>query len=148
MSTEAIVFGSLWTIFSFALFGILLYLIDKKDKQQHRLLDISQYEINTRTSLDNTIPSALDGFISDCFNDYLVMVLLPKGEEYITEEREQQIIADLSAKVAERISPNFIDKLSQYYNVDTLDKVIADKIYIAVLNYCVNNNTIKPVPKQ
>ena len=68
------------------------------------------------------------------------MILIPKREMYISDEREQEILSDLAAKVAERISPNLIERLSQFYNPNSIDKIIADKISIAVSNYIINNN--------
>ena len=129
-------------ILLFVAYGLLMWYMFNRIKQQEKIIDLSSYEINTRNPIDQSIPSALDSFISDCFTDYQLMVLIPRNELYITEVREQEIIKDLAAKVSERISPNFKERLSKYYNPDTLDKVIADKIYIAVLNYCINNNAV------
>lgn len=136
----------LWFVFcvilAIAVFAALMYALRLSDKYKDRLLNTSLYEVNTRTAIDNSIPNALSAFIEDCFTDYQIMVLLPRNELYITDDREQEILMDLVAKVSERMSPNFKQKMFQYYNPDTFDKVLADKIYISVLNYCfgVNSN--------
>lgn len=128
-------------VLAIAVFAILMYALHLSDKYKEKLLNTSLYEVNTRTSIDNAIPNTLSSFIEDCFTDYQIMVLFPRNELYITDEREQEIIMDLAAKVTERMSPNFKQKLYQYYNPETFDKVLADKIYISVLNYCLGVNS-------
>ena len=71
------------------------------------------------------------------------MVLAPRNEGYITEQREEEIRSDLVAKVSERISPIAMDKLSLRYNISNIDRVIGDKIYIVVTNYVVEHNDVK-----
>ena len=36
-----------------------------------------------------------------------------------------------------------LDKLSLRYNVNNIDRIIADKVYIVVTNYVVEHNDIK-----
>ena len=100
-------------ILLFAAYGLLMWYMFNRIRQQDKIIDLSSYEINTRNPIDQSIPSALDSFISDCFTDYQLMVLIPRNELYITEVREQEIIKDLAAKVSERISPNFKERLSK-----------------------------------
>lgn len=116
-----------------------IYSIKKTNAIQKDIIENSRYEINTRLA-EYKAAELLNSFIEDCFMDYQLMILIPKREMYISDEREQEILSDLAAKVAERISPNLIDRLSQFYNPDSIDKIIADKISIAVTNYIINNN--------
>ena len=70
------------------------------------------------------------------------MVLIPKNELYITDEREKEIRNDLVQKVVQRLSPMALDKISLFYNVHQIDSIIADKVYITVMNYVVSHNAI------
>ena len=131
-------------ILIFFIIAFAAYLILRevnRHNEQKSILELSKYEVNTRTPLDPNIKNYLGEFISDCFDDYCVMVLFPKNELYITNDRELEIINDLTAKVVERLSPNLREKLSQYYNDDNIDKVIADKIYITVISYVISINS-------
>lgn len=128
---------------------MLIYLLSKigkyindKHEDNQRLMDISEYEINTRGIADVTsIPAILEAFISECFDDYKVMVLLPRQESYITEKREKEIRDELVAKVTRRMSSAFKDKMYLYYGKSRFDEVLADKIYITVVDYVYRSNT-------
>lgn len=126
-------------IISIGFLIVWIYSINKTNNIQKQIIENSKYEINTRNSQFDSA-EILNTFINDCFVDYQLMILIPRNELYISDEREQEILSDLAAKVAERISPNLIDRLSQFYNPDSIDKIIADKISIAVTNYIINNN--------
>lgn len=134
------VIACMFMIFAFVL--IMKFLIDDREYKR-RLLTASEETINKQAVIDDTIPALLDSFIKDCFNDYMMLIVTPKQEAYIGEEREAEIRQDLIAKVVERISPAMMDKLSLYYNIDTIDRVIGDKIYIIVTDFIVNTNSIK-----
>ena len=123
-----------------------LKIIDYKNLK-NKNIDLQRYEINTR-SQELNMSDILDKFIAECFTDYVVMVIGPKNEMYISDEREQEILSDVSSKVAERISPNLLERLSLYYNIDSIDKVIADKISIAVSSYIIEYNSVinTPIP--
>lgn len=118
----------------------------KQTKQS--LIQLTKYDINCRTSIDASIPHILDLIIDDCFTDYKIMVLIPKNESYITAEREKEIRSDLIHKLTERLSPEAVEKLSIFYNIKNIDKVIADKIYITVMNYCIEHNQVLPSEKR
>ena len=60
---------------------------------------------------------------------------------FISDEREKKIREDLVEIVTDRLSPATLDKIGLFYNVREIDKIIADKIYITVMNYRVEHNT-------
>lgn len=124
-----------------------IYSIKKTNAIQKNIIENSRYEINTRLT-EYKAADLLNSFIEDCFIDYQLMILIPKREMYISDEREQEILSDLAAKVAERISPNLIERLSQFYNPNSIDKIIADKISIAVSNYIINNNLPRDITNE
>jgi hypothetical protein len=121
---------------------LVVYFIHRNIEYKNELLEISKYEINTRNTIEMNASDLLTRFIEDCFIDYQVMILIPRDELYINDEREQEITNDLVNKVAERFSPNMLDRLSTFYNPDSIDKVIADKISIIVSNYCIDHNSV------
>ena len=119
---------------------ILFYRTNKKHQSQ--LMELGRYSTNVQAVIDKNIPLLLNDIIDDCFRDYEIMVLVPKNELYITDEREKEIRNDLVAKVVERLSPMALDKISLFYNVHRIDEIIADKVYITVMNYVVSHNSL------
>lgn len=98
------------------------------------------YQINVTSTIDGSIPEILSLVINECFDDYKIKTLLPLEEGYINSEREAEIRQGLVAMVTSRLSTATLDKLSLYYNIKNIADIIADKIYIVVLNYIVQHN--------
>lgn len=122
---------------------IILFLFWKSNKDhQNKLMELGRYSTNVQVSIDKSITTLLHDIIDDCFEDYQIMVLVPKNELYITDEREKEIRSDLVQKVVDRLSPMALDKLSLFYNIHKIDEVIADKVYITVMNYVVSHNAL------
>lgn len=122
---------------------VVLYLFYRNNrKHQERLLELGRYSTNVQAVIDKNIPELLNDIIEDSFRDYEIMVLIPKNELYITDEREKEIRNDLVQKVVQRLSPMALDKISLFYNVHQIDSIIADKVYITVMNYVVSHNAL------
>lgn len=122
---------------------VVLYLFYRNNrKHQERLLELGRYSTNVQAVIDKNIPELLNDIIEDSFRDYEIMVLIPKNELYITDEREKEIRNDLVQKVVQRLSPMALDKISLFYNVHQIDSIIADKVYITVMNYAVSHNAL------
>lgn len=121
------------------LFGCF-YISNKK--HQKELLELGRYSTNVQAIIDENIPHILDAVIQDSFVDYQIMTLVPRDELYITEQREKEIREDLVEIVTKRISPMCLDKVGLFYNVHNIDGVIADKIYITVMDYVVKHNAV------
>lgn len=122
---------------------IILYLFHIGNKKhQKELLELGRYSTNVQAVIDDSIPQILEFIINDAFQDYQIMVLIPKNELYITDEREKEIRRDLVEKVVNRMSPMALDKISLFYNVHKIDEIIADKVYITVMNYVVQHNEL------
>lgn len=120
---------------------VFLFYRNNRRHQEH-LLELGRYSTNVQAIIDKNIPNLLDEIIEDCFRDYEIMVLIPRNEMYITDEREKEIRNDLVQKVVDRISPMALDKISLFYNVHKIDEIIADKVYITVMNYVVSHNDL------
>lgn len=141
-----IIVGTLMLIYLLSKIG--KYVNDRHEDNQ-RLMDISEYEINTRGVDVSTVPEMLQSFIEECFLDYKVMVLVPRQEGYITTKREKEIRDELVSKVSRRMSQAFKDKMYLYYGKSKFDEVLADKIYIMVVNYVYQSNqTTNPGQQQ
>ena len=119
--------------------GFLYYASSKKNRDVSA--DLVRYTTNVQATIDLSVPQLLDALIEDCFKDYQIKVLVPMQEMFISDEREKKIREDLVEIVADRLSPATLDKISLFYNVREIDKIIADKIYITVMNYRVEHNT-------
>lgn len=111
-------------------------------KHQEEIMELGRYSTNVQAVIDKNIPELLNDIIEDCFRDYEIMVLIPKNELYITDEREKEIRSDLVHKVVDRLSPMALDKISLFYNVHRIDEIIADKVYITVMNYVFTHNNV------
>ena len=122
---------------------LVFYSIRSGIDYRKEMLNVSQYTANTQAIIDDSIPLLLNSVIDECFTDYKVLVLEPRQEGYISNEREDEIRKDLISKIVERLSPMSLDKLSLRYNINNIDRIIADKVYIVVTNYVVEHNDIK-----
>lgn len=109
-------------------------------KNQQAVQEIMKYQINVNASIDRSIPEILDLVIMDCFNDYKIKFLEPIEHGFITAEREIEIRKELVSIVTGRISEATLDKLSLFYNINSIADILADKIYICVMNYVVDHN--------
>lgn len=122
-----------------ALFALVIY---SNNKHRKKLEEISLYQINVSATIDQSIPEILDLIIQESFTDYQVKYLAPMNEGFITEEREAAIRKDLVQIVSLRISNAALDKLSLFYNIKNIADIIADKIYICVMNYVTEHNSV------
>lgn len=118
--------------------GFLYYASSKKNRNVSS--ELVRYTANIQATIDSSIPKILDALIEDCFRDYQIKVLVPMQEMFITDEREKKIREDLVDIVTDRLSPVTLDKIGLFYNIREIDKIIADKIYITVMNYRVDHN--------
>lgn len=123
---------------------IIVFLLFYRETRKHNneLIRLTQYATNVQANIDSSIPDLLGKIIEDSFTDYQIMVLIPKNDQFIDSEQEKEIRDALTNKVADRISPNAIDKISLFYNPQQLGSIIADKIYITVMNYVVSHNAL------
>ena len=122
-----------------ALFALVIY---SNNKHRKKLEEISLYQINVSATIDQSIPEILDLIIQESFTDYQVKYLAPMNDGFITEEREAAIRKDLVQMVSLRISNAALDKLSLFYNIKNIADIIADKIYICVMNYVTEHNSV------
>lgn len=124
----------------FMLTGIVIYAIYSSNRHRKRIEELTAYNIHTSANIDMSIPEILNLIIQDSFNDYKVKTLLPLQEGYINSTREDQIRQALVEMVSGRISNAALDKLSLFYNIQNIAAIMADKIYITVMQYVIDHN--------
>lgn len=112
----------------------------------HKLLNDAikavKYKNNTYANIDDKVPKVLDMFVKEVFTDYRVKYLdCDETLIYINDEKEQQILSEMASLCSERMSPTLADKLTLVWSYESLGAVIADKIYLTVVNYVSSKNT-------
>lgn len=105
--------------------------------------NIRSFEVNVTTPLDDEAIKSLDKMIEDAMVDYLVINYGWKQGNFINSEDEKKLISEIAQVIENRISPILLDKLSFYYSADGISEVIANKVYIKVLSYTIDNNKVK-----
>lgn len=116
-------------------------IVHQNSVHRKKLLELTRYQINVTSSIDATIPEILDLIIQESFSDYKIKFLIPLNEGYINNDREAEIRKDLVSMVTTRISNAALAKLSLFYNIENIAEVIADKIYILIMNYVIEHNS-------
>lgn len=129
---------SIFLACTIVVFGYLIYTMNK---HKNNMENLTRYNINVAANIDRSIPGILEYLIQDCFNDYKIKNLEYKTDEYITPEKEDKIRKDLAGIVTGRLSSATLDKLSLFYNIDSIASILADKIYIIVMDYVVDHNS-------
>lgn len=102
-------------------------------RHQKNLEQLSRYNINVNAIIDQTIPEILELFVTTEFDKYRAKFLIE--DKYITDEREKEIINDMTDICATRLSPAMVDKLSLFWRPASIASVIGDQIYLTVVAY-------------
>ena len=119
---------------------VLIIILATNYTYKNKVEELSRYQIISTLNIDASIPQILELFIEECFNDYKVKYLI-LIDGFINTTKEAEIRKDLSEIVSSRISDKAIEKLSLYYNPANIGAVIADKIYITVMDYVAAHNS-------
>lgn len=127
-------------IFIVAMIILSIVVIVTNEKHKKKIEEISLYQINTSANIDASIPHILEIIIEESFADYKVKSLVPLNEGFINTDREAEIRKELVNLVSSRISNAALDKLSLYYNIKNIADIMADKIYILIMNYVIEHN--------
>lgn len=128
------------SLFLIAAVALSIIAVVLSNIHKNKLEELSLYQIHVQATIDESIPEVLDLVIRESFSDYQLKSLYPLNEGYINSDREAEIRSELIALVSSRISNAALDKISLFYNITNIADVIADKIYIAVMNYVIEHN--------
>lgn len=109
-----------------------------------REVQLDQYNIEINAPMDTSIINMLDEFIKKEFDDYTILNIECKQDLiYINNDLEQKINKDVAYNVLKRVSPIMLLKLSMYYNKNSLNDIIINKIYMMTLTYVIGKNAPK-----
>ena len=139
--STALLFGTL-TVVAIVVLGVALivvYHIHKKELER-----LTSYEINVGATIDEEIPNILEKFVSNIFMDYRLKYLdMQYNGKYISDDIQKGIYKEFAALCGKRLSPAMMDKLSLFWKREAIAEVVADKIYLTVVDYVVTHNAVK-----
>ena len=139
--STAVLFGVL-TVVAIAVLGIamiVVYHIHKKELER-----LTSYEINVSATIDEEIPNILDKFVANIFMEYRLKYLdMQYNGQYISDEIQKGIYKEFASICGNRLSPAMMDKLSLFWKREAIAEVVADKIYLTVVDYVVTHNAVK-----
>lgn len=122
-------------LFWIAVFSFINVLKVKNMIEQHRIqLD---YEIDT------TVPETLDKMIIESFEEYMILNESFNNVDFLSKDMEERISHGVNDVVSRKLSNVFKIKLATYYNEENIPEIIAQKIYILVMNHSIKVNGIK-----
>lgn len=145
LDTEIILITIIAIMFLAIVTSLAIAVIISNNRYKRRIERLMWYQTNTTATIDQSIPELLELVITESFRDYQVKYLAVLNEGFINSEREAEIRKELVNLVTNRISNATLDKLSLYYNIENIANILADKIYITVMNYVVQHNSGLPV---
>lgn len=146
--------SAIWVVIILILFmmiclvGLTIYIVHSNNKHRKKLEDIEIYKIHTSANISKDIPEILNLIIQESFDDYKIKTLLPLEEGIINSTREDEIRKALISIVTSRISDAALNKLSLFYNINNIADILADKIYITVMDYVLNHNLEVSIPNK
>lgn len=111
--------------------SIIIYMHSSTDKTRELALLQLQLSLN----IDPGIVEKLDNFISECFNDYILLNTEYRQDLYWTEAEEKKMVTEVANIVSDRLSPYMFKQLSTYYNEKAIPDVIGNKIYELTIAY-------------
>ena len=128
----------------------MLYLVSlinlniQRSKDCKRRIMLDDYKLKMQLEISPAeILEQLDIYITEAFNEYIVLNIEFKELEFISKEVEDEINRNVSRKVVDRLSPVFLDKFALVYNKDNFPKLLSDRVYLLTLNYTVQKNSVR-----
>lgn len=129
----------------FSFLGVLLftnailavYNISTYYKQRFKL---EKYKISVELDLSRENKNVLDEIIAECFREYILLNVEFK-KCTITAEMEQDITKAVCATVVDTISETMLNKIGLFYNVNNLNSIIANKVYLLTMDYSISKNS-------
>lgn len=109
--------------------GVLLYLNRKNN------IEVCKLQYNEETIIDH-----LDFLINETLEAYIILEVTPKQISYINSKLETEMTDHIKNEISDQLSPTLYEQLSIVYSRDYIPKLIASRIYMAVLNYTLSFN--------
>lgn len=129
----------------FSFLGVLLftnailavYNISTYYKQRFKL---EKYKIDVELDLSKENKNVLDDIIAECFKEYILLNVEFK-KCAITAEMEESITKAVCTNVIDSISETMLNKVGLFYNVNNLNLIIANKVYLLMMDYSIAKNS-------
>lgn len=120
-------------------FGIILLKIKNKE------IEFQKYRFTTelvdQQFIDET-QRMLDEFIKSCMTDlFIANPNIIRANDYITEDAEIKLRNNVSSMVCSRLSNAMTARLALVYSDQSIASIIGERIYFAVTQYVINNNS-------
>ena len=144
-------FNSIISIITICIYIYIIHFMHNITRYLFKKNEIEKYRIDINCPIkQNEVDDELDNFIKGRWEEYFICNLGWKNISNISQKEQEQIMLDMASIISDTISPVLLSKLSRFYNtnknhngISGIDKIIADKIQIIVLNYSVENNRPK-----
>ena len=133
----------IYVVLLFILVTYVVRSINSYGKEKNR---IARDSLDLNVNISENYSNILDAFIMEVFNEYKILNL-SYNTEYIAKDKEKKIVSDVTDMVTARLSSTMIKQLSVYYNPAALPDIIAQKIYLVVMQYVIENNRPKESKK-
>jgi hypothetical protein len=122
--------------------GVVLYILVCLNRAINIYNDKIKYEYFSKDVVD-----MLDKLIQDTLTEYILLNRAYEKTIYINSDEENKIRSEVSDMVVTRLSPTLKNKLALYYNEYSISYILANKIYMAVLAYVLQNNKEEKLSK-
>lgn len=106
-------------------------------------LKLEEYKINMNLNIDTNVISQLEFLIEETFSEYIALNIEYREIGYISAEIEDIICREVSKQVIDKMSPVFFDKISLVYNKSNFSTLIANRVYLHVVNYTLSKNSLQ-----
>lgn len=144
-------FNLIISIITVSMYIYIIYFMHNITRYLFKKNEIEKYNIDINCPVKQIeVDDELDSFIKGRWEEYFICNLGWKSINNVSQKDQEQIMLDMASIISDTISPVLLSKLSRFYNtnknhngISGIDKVIADRIQIIVLNYSVENNRSK-----
>lgn len=127
------------------LFYVLIECLNLREQKKMNGHQVSILNSSIDIDIENII-GTFEMFVEIVMKQYLDLNITFKDINYINTELEEELFRDISTEVMSQMSPYLISKLSLVYkihNEDDLATVVTRTVYLKLLDYIGNINSIK-----
>lgn len=123
-------------VFGILMLNRLIIVLDEYLKEKN---DIRRFEVNVTTPNDGEALKSLDDLINNTIAEYYALNIGYRNKG-INSKMEEDMQKEITKLVGERISSTLLDKLTFYYDRNTIDQIIANKCYIKITDFVISEN--------
>jgi len=123
--------------------GLLIRRLHIKNKCDLILTNANVIALDRQYVNNENVDVLIDTFISKSFDDILALNIEYAKLQNASREHQNELQKILGNRVAQRISPSLVNKVSIIYNKKYMDKILGEKCYIYVLTWAMELNSQK-----